>query len=96
MPTYKKMNRGDMSLREFSNRFNVSMSTASRMTSSSREAYLREVKKRHKVILLLRQEGLSYRKIAAKAGVSVGTVHYALAKTKSLETSQFDSPAIHV
>lgn len=96
MPAEPLIDRKHLTLRQFAERFDYSMSTAARLTSHSRESYLRKAGERHKVILLLRQEGLSYRKIAAKAGVSVGTVHYALAKLNALETSQFDSPAIHV
>lgn len=93
MPLYPKMNRGDMTLRQFSKRFNVSMSTAARMTSDSRESYLRKAHERHEQIFLLRQqEQLSYRQIAARTGMSVASVHYALAKMGALDTPEIDIP----
>ena len=54
--------------------------TIRRTVAQERADYLADAAARHKRIRALRAEGLSMRAIAAKEGVTVGTVHYAIHK----------------
>lgn len=81
MPASALIDRRDMTLQEFADRFQYSRSTAVRLTSQPREVYLEKARRRHEKIWALRQEGLSYREIASRLGVSLGAVSYALQKT---------------
>ena len=66
------------SARELAERFGVSPRTIRRTVAQERADYLADAAARHERIRALRAEGLSMRAIAAKEGVTVGTVHYAI------------------
>ena len=66
------------SARELAERFGVSPRTIRRTVAQERADYLADAAARHKRIRALRAEGLSMRAIAAKEGVTVGTVHLSL------------------
>ena len=68
------------SARELAERFGVSPRTIRRAVAQERADYLADAAARHERIRALRAEGLSMRAIAAKEGVTVGTVHYAIHK----------------
>lgn len=82
MPKTALLDRKNMTLQEFAERFGYSLSTASVLTSKPREQYLAEVRRRHEKIKQLRDIGMSYRQIATKLNISVGTVAYALNKAR--------------
>ena len=68
------------SARELAERFGASPRTIRRTVAQERADYLADAAARHERIRALRAEGLSMRAIAAKEGVTVGTVHYAIHK----------------
>ncbi|KFC52013.1 hypothetical protein GY12_00050 [Micrococcus luteus] len=66
--------------RELAERFGVSPRTIRHTVAPDRADYLADAAARHGRIRALRAEGLSMRAIAAKEGVTVGTVHYTIHK----------------
>lgn len=75
--------RRNKTARELAEQFGVSRRTIQRAIAEPRAEYDARAAARHARIRELREEGRSYRAIAAEVGVSVGTVHYALNKTES-------------
>lgn len=75
--------RRNKTARELAEQFGVSRRTIQRAIAEPRAEYDARAAARHARIRELREEGKSYRAIAAEIGVSVGTVHYALNKAES-------------
>lgn len=65
---------------EAAKKLGLSRATVARYTSEPREQYEARVAERHERIRELREQGLSYREIAAELDISIGTVNYALKK----------------
>lgn len=72
--------RNGYSMAEAAKKLGLSRATVARYTSEPREQYEARVAERHERIRELRDQGLSYRAIAAELEVSIGTVNYALKK----------------
>lgn len=83
MTARERLPRNGYSIAGAAKKLGVSESTVKRWTSAPREEYDARAAARHERIRGLREEGLSYRAIAAELGVSVGTVHYALNKDRA-------------
>lgn len=81
--TALKPGRRKGTARELAARLGVSERTIRRYVAEPREDFDARTATRHARIRELREEGKSYRAIAAEVGVSVGTVHYALNKAES-------------
>lgn len=81
--TALKPGRRKGTARELATRLGVSERTIRRYVAEPREDFDARTAIRHARIRELREEGKSYRAIAAEVGVSVGTVHYALNKAES-------------
>lgn len=64
--------------REVAAQLGVSERTVRKFVAQPRDEYLAEAAERRVRIRAMRAEGLSMRKIAAKEGVTVGAVHWAL------------------
>lgn len=80
MSTPARLPRNGYSIADAAKKLGVSVSTVKRWTSTPREEFDAKVTERHDRIRELRDEGLSYRAIAAELNIAVGTVHYALNK----------------
>ena len=74
----RQLPRNGMSVRELASKTGVSRSSIVKWTSEPREVYMARVAERHERIRQLREQGLSYRAIAAEVGCTIGTVHNAL------------------
>lgn len=68
--------------RELAQRLGVSERTIRRYVAEPKKQFEERTEARHERIRALREEGLSYRAIAAEVGVSIGTVNYALRKQR--------------
>lgn len=80
MSDAQRFPRNGLSIRELAARIGRSERTVQRYTSEPREDYESRAAERHDRIRELRDQGLSYRSIAAELNVSIGTVNYALKK----------------
>lgn len=78
-----KPGRRPVPARVLAERVGVSERTIKRYIAEPRAEYDARTAARHERIRELRAEGKSMRAIATELGVSVGTVHYALSKTRS-------------
>lgn len=80
--------RRGRSINELAELMGVTPRTARRWAAEPREVYLARSAKRHERIRELRAEGLTMREIAARVGVTVGAVHYALKRAPSAKPDQ--------
>ena len=81
--TALKPARRPVTARVLAERIGVSERTIKRYVAEPRAEYNARTAARHARIRELREEGKSYRAIAAEVGVSLGTVQYALNKSES-------------
>lgn len=72
--------RRNRTSRELAQQFGVSPRTIQRAIAEPRAEYEARTRARHARIRELREQGKSYRAIAADLGISVGAVQYALNK----------------
>lgn len=84
----QRVPRNGRSIREVTEATGLSRRTVIRWTSEPREVFLARSAKRHERIRELRAEGLTMREIAARVGVSVGAVHYALKRDRPAKRDQ--------
>lgn len=70
--------RRSQTAQELGERFNRSPRTVRRVIAEPREDYLTRAQQRRERIRELREQGMTYRAIAAEVGCSLSTVHTAL------------------
>lgn len=79
--------RRNQTAAELGKRFQRSPRTIRRIIAEPREEYLERAATRHERIRELREQGMTYREIAAEVDCTVGTVHYALHKDTETKAS---------
>lgn len=80
VPYEQRRPRNGRTIKEAATLTGLSEQTVKRWTSEPRHVYLSRAELRHRKIRELRSSGMTMREIAVELAVSVGTVHYALAK----------------